>query len=106
MAIKITVLYPDKPGARFDLAYYLDIHIPLSIAKQGDKLRGLTVDIGTRGADEGSRPPYIVSCHLLYDSLDDFKAAFFPHARLLQADMVNYTDIETIVQVSEVRSFK
>ena len=29
-------------------------------------------------------------------------AAFMPHAAELQGDMPNYTDIETIIQLSEV----
>jgi hypothetical protein len=29
MAITITVLYPNTPGSRFDLDYFVNTHIPL-----------------------------------------------------------------------------
>ena len=41
-------------------------------------------------------------CHYLFDSVDDFMAAFLPHAAELKGDMPSYTDIETVIQVSEV----
>jgi hypothetical protein len=33
----------------------------------------------------------------------NFKYSFMPHAKLLMGDMVNYTDIESVIQISEVR---
>jgi uncharacterized protein (TIGR02118 family) len=41
-------------------------------------------------------------CQFLFDSLEDFLAAFEPHAAFLQGDMVNYTDSEPIIQISAV----
>jgi hypothetical protein len=31
---------------------------------------------------------------LLFNSLEDFLAAFMPHAPWMQGDMLNYTDVE------------
>ena len=33
--IKISILYPNKLGSWFDMDYYLNIHMPMSIAKLG-----------------------------------------------------------------------
>jgi hypothetical protein len=33
--IKVSVLYPDGPGATFDMGYYLNRHIPMVRAKLG-----------------------------------------------------------------------
>jgi hypothetical protein len=41
-------------------------------------------------------------CHYLFDTAEDFMAAFMPHAPELQGDMPNYTDIATVIQVSAV----
>jgi len=98
--IKISILYPD--AGRFDKDYYLHVHMPLSIEKQGAALRGISVETGICGAGPGSKPTYVAMCHLLYDSLESFQDAFAPHAALLTADMVNYTDIPPVYQVSEV----
>lgn len=100
--VKISILYP--ASGRFDMAYYLDTHMPRSIAllSQGKGYRGVSVERGLGGATPGSPPAFVAMCHYLFDSVDDFMAAFLPHAAELQGDMANYTDIETVIQVSEV----
>ncbi|MBI1881062.1 MAG: EthD family reductase [Chloroflexi bacterium] len=45
----------------------------------------------------GSDPTYVALCHFLFDSVEDFLAAFNPHAGFLQGDMPNYTDIKPII---------
>jgi hypothetical protein len=49
-----TVLYPNLEGRRFDTDYYLNVHMPMSIAKQGSAMKELTVEIGIGGAPEGT----------------------------------------------------
>ncbi|MGA9368763.1 MAG: EthD family reductase, partial [Steroidobacteraceae bacterium] len=44
--IKVSVMYPNKPGARFDHDYYRDRHMPLVKRLMGDKCRYYTVDKG------------------------------------------------------------
>jgi len=102
--IKISILYPNNPDSRFDLPYYLDTHMPMSIRLLGAHpgFRGVSVEQGLGGAMPGSAAAYIVMCHFLFDSQDSFMAAFMPHAAVLQGDMPNYTDIDPIIQVSDV----
>ncbi|HLX92678.1 MAG TPA: EthD family reductase [Puia sp.] len=102
--VKISILYPDT--GRFDKDYYLDIHMPLSIEKQGDALKGISVEIGLNGGNAEVKPPCVAMCHLLYDSIEAFRTAFLPHAELLTADMINYTDIQPVYQISEVKIYK
>ena len=42
--IKLSVLYPNEEDKKFDLEYYLKKHMPLSINKFGDALKGVSVD--------------------------------------------------------------
>ncbi|BBL70944.1 EthD family reductase [Methylogaea oryzae] len=102
--VKISILYPNTPGARFDFAYYADTHMPRSIellsAHPGFK--GVSVERGVGGATPGSAPAYLAMCHFHFSTADDFLQAFMPHAPELQGDMPNYTDIEPIVQINEV----
>jgi uncharacterized protein (TIGR02118 family) len=101
--VKITVLYPNVEGRRFDVDYYLNVHMPMSIEKLGTTMKGLTVEIGINGAPEGTPPPFVALYHFLCESYDAFLEAFMPHAELLMGDMANYTDIESVIQISEVR---
>jgi uncharacterized protein (TIGR02118 family) len=84
--------------------YYLNKHMPRSIEllSKGKGYCGVSVERGLGGASPGSAPAYVAMCHYLFDTADDFMAAFLPHAAELQGDMPNYTDIETIIQISEV----
>lgn len=95
-------MYPDS--GRFDMDYYLNIHMPRSIELlgAGKGYRGVSVERGVSGASPGSVPTYVAMCHITFDSADDFIAVFMPNAAVLQGDMPNYTDIEPVIQFSEV----
>lgn len=102
--VKISILYPSTKGARFNFEYYIEKHMPMSIkilsAHPGFK--GVPVERGLGGAVRGSEPAYIAMCHFLFESVDDFLAAFIPNAETLQGDMAHYTDIEPVIQFNEV----
>lgn len=101
---KISILYPGRAGSRFDMGYYLEKHMPLSIGllSRHAGFRGVSVERGVAGAEPGSDPRYIALCHYLFESAAAFVAAFSPHATALQGDMANYTDIAPVIQFSEV----
>lgn len=105
LMIKVNILYPNKEGSRFDLEYYINTHMPMSIQSLGTALRGVSVEHGLSAADPALPPAYIAMCHLRFDSIEAFLEAFMPHAELLQADIAKYTDIEPIIQFSEERIF-
>src|SRR5438552_975833 len=102
--IKVSIYYPNKEGSKFDLDYYLHKHMPMSIAKQGAELKNISIDIGINGGPPDSKPLYVVVCNLLYESIEAFYSAFMPCAEVLMADIKNYADVETIVQISEVKN--
>lgn len=101
--IKVSILYPNKADSRFDLDYYLNTHMPMSIQKLGSALRSVVVEQGVSGVVPGSQPAYVAMCHLFFDSVEAFLDAFMPHAAVLQGDIANYTDIEPVIQYSEVK---
>jgi uncharacterized protein (TIGR02118 family) len=102
--IRISILYPNNEGSRFDVSYYVETHMHMSIrllsAYPGFK--GVSVEHGLSGVFPGSKPTYTAMCHFLFDSVEDFLAAFMPNAEVLQSDMPNYTDIEPVIQFNEV----
>jgi uncharacterized protein (TIGR02118 family) len=99
--IRLSILYPNIEGKKFDKDYYLNIHMPMSIKLQGDAVKSVQVDFGISGLP-GTSPNYTAMCSFVYDSFEAFEAAFMPHAKVLQDDIANYTDIETVIQFSEV----
>jgi uncharacterized protein (TIGR02118 family) len=100
--IKVSVMYPNTPGSRFDHAYYRDKHMPLLKARMGAACKSYTVDKGMAGGTPGSAPTYVGMCHIFCDSVESFQAGFGPHAKEIMADIANYTDLQPVIQISEV----
>ena len=100
--IKVSVMYPYAPGARFDHDYYRDRHMPMLKARMGEACRSYTIDKGLAGGAPGSPPVYVGMCHVFADSVEAFQAAFSPHAKEILGDIPNYTDLKPVMQISEV----
>jgi len=102
--VRVSILYPNTPGARFDFRHYVATHMPMSIRLLSVHagFRGVSVERGLSGATAGSPPAFIATCHFLFDSAEDFLAAFLPHAEVLRGDMPNYTNIDPVIQFNQV----
>lgn len=101
--IKVSVMYPHKDGAKFDMDYYCATHMPLVRDKLGAALKSMSVDAGLGGAAPGSAPAYVAMGHLFFDSVEAFQTAFAPHADAILGDIPNYTDIDPVIQISDVK---
>ena len=101
--IKVSVMYPNTEGSRFDMNYYLNTHIPLVQRLVGPALKGVAVDQGIEGGEPGSPATYAAMGHLFFESVKAFQAAFGPHAQAIVADIPNYTNTEPTLQISEVK---
>ncbi len=100
--VKVSIFYPNKDGGKFDLDYYLNTHVPLSKERHGSALKEFIVERGINGGPPDSKAPYVVVANLLFDSVEAFYEAFMPHAEELQGDIPNYTNVEPVIQISEV----
>jgi len=55
--IKVTVMYPNTPGARFNHEYYRDKHMPLLKARMGESCKNYAVDRGLAGGTPDAPAP-------------------------------------------------
>ena len=101
--IKVTVVYPNSSGSRFDIAYYCKTHIPLVQRLLGPVLKGVAVEHGIAGGTPGSAAPYLAIGQLQFDSVEAFEESFGRHAQEIMADIPNYTNTQPIIQISEVK---
>jgi uncharacterized protein (TIGR02118 family) len=101
--IKVSVLYADREGSNFDMDYYCNKHIPMVQEKLGAACKRVEVDQGLSGGDPGSGATYVAMGHLYFDSVEAFQAAFGPHAGAIMGDIPNYTNIQPILQISELK---
>lgn len=102
--IKVSILYPNVSGGRFDFDYYTSRHMPRSIELLGAHpgFRSVTVERGLAGTEPGAPPKFVAACFYTFDSMDAFVEAFMPHAEELQGDMSHYTNIPPDIQFNEV----
>jgi uncharacterized protein (TIGR02118 family) len=89
--IKVSVMYANTPGARFDHTYLIK-------ARLGNACKHYSVDKGLAGEPA----PYVGMCHIYCDSMEAFDAALVPHAAETTADIANYTDLRPVFQIGEV----
>jgi len=97
--IRVSVLYPRTSGKKFDLEYYQNHHMPL-VKKRLTPIK-VEIDIGVPN-QQGQDAPYIAIGHMTFESKEQLVAKYGPAAQELRADIPNYTDIQPIMQTSEV----
>ena len=100
--IKVSVLYPNGDGNKFNMEYYLNSHVPLVAKTLGDALKGASYDKGVAGGEPGSEPPYLAMANLYFETMGDFGEAFSTGAPILMGDLPNFTNIEPVIQINEV----
>jgi uncharacterized protein (TIGR02118 family) len=100
--IKVSVLYPDSEGKSFDMDYYCNKHVPLVAGLLGDSVKGASIEKGIGGSEPGSNAPFAAMGNLYFDTMQEFANSFGPNAETIFADIHNFTNIEPVVQISEI----
>lgn len=101
--IRVSVLYPNEAGKKFDLDYYVKKHMRLVHDRlDGLGLQRVEVDRGVAGGAPGAPAPFASIGHVYFNSLAEFQTAMGKHGKELFADVPNFTDIQPQVQISEV----
>ncbi len=101
--IKVSVLYPAGASTKFDMDYYCKSHMPMVQQKLGAACKSTAVEQGLAGGAPDAPPTYVAMGHLYFDSVADFQAAFAQHAEAIMGDIPNYTNVQPVIQISEVR---
>lgn len=99
--IRVSVLYPNRADASFDVDYYCNRHIALVEKLLAGSLRGGSVDYGI--PNPVATNPYVAVGYLMFDTVEDFQAALQTHGPVLLADIPNYTNIQPVFQISEIK---
>jgi uncharacterized protein (TIGR02118 family) len=99
--VTVSVLYPKHDGSRFDHDYYLKKHIPLVAARWG--AMGLVKAELLKGsaALDGGGPGFELMAFLTFDSSEAMRAALAAHGDEIIADIVNFTNVQPVIQVNE-----
>jgi uncharacterized protein (TIGR02118 family) len=82
--------------------YYSSKHMPMIADLLGDSLKMFEIDKGISGRTPQDPIPYLAIGYLYFDHLSAFQNSFRHHAEKIRGDVPNYTDIQPVVQISEV----
>ncbi|MFQ5754069.1 MAG: EthD family reductase, partial [bacterium] len=95
-------LYPNAERKKFDIEYYCTKHAKFVTDLLGDALQGASIESGLSGDTPDSPAPFAAIATMYFNSLESFQQSFGPNADKIMADLPNFTDIEPMVQISEV----
>ena len=102
--IRVSVLYPKTDESTFDMDYYVTKHGPLVeklLTPMG--MVSLEVDEGLGSAAPGQPAPFACIGHMTFKTMDAFQQAFGPNAPALMGDIPNFTNVEPVVQISQIK---
>jgi uncharacterized protein (TIGR02118 family) len=96
--VSLNVIYPNRDGARFDMAYYRATHIPLAtkVMQATSVMLIEGVPMGTTAA------PYAMIAHFEFPSAAALQAAIAnPAMAEVRADVAKFTDITPTVMLGK-----
>lgn len=99
---KVSVMYPNREGARFDLDYYRTTHMAL-VAKHLKPFGLIKTEVlrGISGGG-GGPAPYVCIGSLYFETADGYEKGIAASGGALRGDIPHFTDLAPIRQISEV----
>ena len=102
MTVTLSVMYPNTPGAKFNMDYYLGAHFDLVGSRWCDK--GMVSARAVKGLatpDPDVAAPYLVMALVKFESLGALQSALAETAAEIMDDVPNFTNITPKIQISE-----
>lgn len=104
--IKVAIYYPNEDGKTFDIDYYSTKHMPMAQTLFGEDLVVMSIDKGLTGSTAELPATYTAIGYFYFKDIPTFEKAMGTHSEKLRADVPNYTNIQPIIQVSEVQTIE
>lgn len=99
---RISVLYPNTAGAKFDHEYYRHTHCTMveDLLREYGCLR-VEIDKGLAGGN-GAPAPFVAVGHIIVDTLEGFQKGMAKHGKQMTDDIPNYTNTTPTILVSQM----
>ena len=99
---KVSVMYPNEKGAKFDFEYYRTTHMQL-VEKHLKPFGLIKTDVlkGISGGGDAAAP-FICIGNLYFDSVDGYDRGGAEAGPILRGDIPNFTNVTPIRQISEI----
>ena len=100
---KVAILYPNGDDKTFDMDYYEKKHMPMVAGFLGKNLKFYEIDKGIAGRTPNDKVPFVAIGYFYISNVAEYNKAIGQNRDAVISDFKNYTNIQPIVQISEVR---
>ena len=100
---KVTVLYPNGEDKTFDMEYYEEKHMPMVAGFLGKNLKFYEIDKGIAGRTPNDKVPFVAIGYFYIHDVSEYNKAIAQNRDAVISDFKNYTNIQPVVQISEIK---
>ena len=100
---KVAILYPNGEEKTFDMDYYEHKHMPMVAGLLGKNLQFYEIDKGISGRTPNDKLPYLAVGYFYVKDVAEYNKAIAQNREAVINDIKNYTNIQPVIQISEVR---
>ncbi len=100
---KVAILYPNGEDKTFDMEYYEKKHVPMVAGLLGKNLRFYEIDKGVAGRTPNDKVPFVAIGYFYIHDVAQYHAAIAQNREAVISDFKNYTNIQPVVQISEIK---
>jgi len=100
---KITIFYPNGDDKTFDMDYYEKKHMPMVAGFIGKNLKFYEIDKGISGRTSADKVPFLAIGYFYITDVAEYNKAIAQNRDAVVSDFKNYTNIQPVVQISEVK---
>lgn len=99
---KVTIFYPNGEDKTFDMDYYEKKHMPMVAGFIGKNLRFYEIDKGISGRTSNDKVPFVAIGYFYITDVVEYNKSIAQNREAVIGDFKNYTNIQPVVQISEV----
>ena len=103
---KVTILYPNGEDKTFDMDYYEKKHMPMVAGFLGKNLRFFEIDKGIAGRTPNDKVPFLAIGYFYINDIAEYNKAIAQNRDAVISDFKNYTNIQPVVQISEIKQVR
>ena len=103
---KVAILYPNGEGKTFDMDYYENKHMPMVAGFLGKNLKFYEIDKGISGRTPNDKAPYAAIGYFYITDVAEYGKAIAQNRDAVISDFKNYTNIQPVIQISEVKQVR
>ena len=100
---KVSILYPNGDDKTFDMDYYEKKHMPMVAGFFGNNLKFYEITKGVAGRTPTDKVPFLAIGYFYINDVAEYNKAIAQNRDAVVNDFKNYTNIQPVVQISEIK---